>query len=118
MSNERIEQFEKAFASDGGLCRATCHCGKTYYNSYDQQIGWEEGELEKLEADDQAIGVDFHVGRVDLEGREYVNTCTCWHERAEIVMNFLDSHAFQIAEYLTLEKARKQKEADRSPVVK
>ncbi len=118
MKDEIRIQFERAFKTDAGLCRSTCHCGKTYYNSDDPLIDWEGGELEELESNPNAFGVDFQVGTISLEGREYVDACDCWVEHAEKIIRFINPHARQIAEYLTLEKARKQQEADMSPVVR
>jgi hypothetical protein len=117
MNKERIELFGRAFISDGGRCRGTCHCGKTYYRADDPIIDWEKGELEELEASENAIGVDFGVGLFVLEGCEYVDACDCWHKKAEQLMALIDNYACGIATYLTLEKKRKQEEADKSPVV-
>ena len=117
MDNERIDQFIRAFKTDGGFCRYTCNCGKTYYNSFDETITWDDGELEELEADPNASGVDFSLGIMDMEGKEFVDACDCWHKSAENVMQFMDTYAHQIARYLTSEKKRKQEEADRSPIV-
>lgn len=112
----KLENFERAFSSNSGGCRRTCECGVEFYdyaNSYD----WEDGELEALQADPKKRGVDYSVGTVEFENREFCVDCKCWHPRAEQIMRFLDSHAGAVAEYLTLEKKRKQHEADISPVV-
>ncbi len=111
-----IDNFEKAFTSSIGSCRATCVCGKEYYNGDD---GWdfEDGELEKLDADPEATPLNYSVSYVCFEGRQFVADCECWKVRANLVMNFIDGHAHEIAEYLSLEKKRKQLEAKDAPVV-
>src|SRR4051812_19397927 len=112
----KIEIFDRAFDSHTGHCRTSCECGKEFYdhaNSYD----WEEGEKEKLEADPNAVGVSYTVGTLTFEGRKYCCDCTCWHARAEHIMGFIDNHAAQIAEYLTLQKKEKQRVANAAPVV-
>lgn len=117
MSDEKLENFERAFSNGMSGCRRTCDCGKEYYdgvNSYD----WDEGELEGLEKDPAAIGLDHPCGDMGFEGREFVDACTCWHERAKQLMKFLDNHAYKIAEYLSLEKERKQSIADHAPTVR
>lgn len=116
MDRNRRQQFEEAFVDDKGRCKVTCHCGATYYNNFDY-IEWEDGELEEMEASDKAFGVSHFIGTLTLEGRQYVDCCDCWLKHAEKVMNFIDDHARAIATYLTLEKKRKQEEADKSPVV-
>ena len=57
------------------------------------------------------------MGIVEFEGSRFVDGCDCWHERAKLVILFLQAHAAEIATFLTLEKARKQREAERAPVV-
>ena len=92
-------------------------CGREFFddhNSYD----WEEGELEKLRLDPKATAVDYSVGTICFEGREYVMDCDCWHERARKIKAWLDGHDHRIAEYLTLEKQRLQAAADNAPTVK
>jgi len=113
----KIENFETAFHDNSGHCSLMCACGKTYYNE-DGGWDWQEGELEKLHNDKNAINVDCSVGGVQFEGAEYANVCDCWHKRAEKIIKFIDAHAYSIAEYLTLEKKRKQLIADSSPIVK
>lgn len=117
MSNTlKLENFELAFRAGTSGCRRRCECGVEYYdtcNHYD----WEEGELERLEADKTSVPLDYSPGDIRFEGCEYVDACSCWHKRAERIMAFLDGHSHQIAEWLTLEKRRKQDIADDAPVV-
>lgn len=103
--------FEEAFSDSVGTYMASCACGKTYYNP-DSTWSWEDGELERLEADPKAIAIDHAVGYVTFEGVTYINACDCWHERAERIMAFLDEHASEIATYLNEERARRIREAE------
>lgn len=113
-----FESFEKAFRGGINGLRRTCECGVEYWDSYNSGYDWDEGEREALEDDPTKIPVSYAVGIIEFEGRTYVDACTCWHERAKRIASWIDSHAEAIAEYLSLEKKRKQNEADRSPVVK
>jgi hypothetical protein len=116
MNTDKLDNFIQAFSSHTGGCRRTCHCGKEFWdntNGYD----WEPGEVEALEKDPAARALAYSVSTISLEGREYVMDCICFHERAEQVMRFIDGHAQAIAEYLTLEKKRKQRIADEAPTV-
>ena len=111
---DKLENFELAFG-DGSSATRTCECGKTYFDDYNSGYGWEDGELEDLRA--KHIAVEHSIGWVSFEGKEYVNVCTCWHKRANQIMNFLDGHAIEICDYFNREKKRKQLEADLSPTI-
>lgn len=111
-----LETFERAFTSHCAGCLRQCECGRQFYDA-DNIYSWEEGELEKLLADPKAVALEYAVETMSLEGREYVLDCSCWHERAKHIKGFIDSHARSIAEYLKLEKERKQRLADESPTV-
>lgn len=113
---EKLENFEQAFRAGSAGCRRRCECGKEFYDNI-QSYDWEDGEIESLRSDKEAVPLDYCPGDIHFEGRMYVDACSCWHKRAEQIMGFLDSHAHQIAEYLKLEKQRKQAIADQSPVV-
>ena len=108
-----IETFENAFKTSRGSCQGVCECGKQFYNS-DGGWSWEEGEIEDLE-EENATNLDWSVGFVRFEGKEYCRDCNCWHRKAERLMSFIDSHSHQIANYLNSEKKRKLKEASRMP---
>lgn len=112
--SDRLENFSRAFASGVGGCRRTCECGKEYYDA-DNSYSWEEGELEALEADDNAARLSYTVSTVIFEGKEFVIDCDCWHKRAEIIMGFVFSHGRQIIDMLVLEKKRLQQIADDAP---
>lgn len=118
--SDKLENFERAFSSGTGGCRRTCDCGMIYFNATDRGV-WEPGELdelEKLETKKKAVSTDYTIGDIDFEGKEFVNACDCWHPRAKKLMGFLDDHAYKIAEYLSLEKERKQLIADHAPTVR
>lgn len=112
----KFENFESAFSLHSGGCRNTCSCGKEFYNS-SGDWSWEDGELEKLESNKEAIDLNWSVSLIDIQGEIFVLDCNCWHEKAHKIINFIDRNAYQIVEYLKLEKKRKTKEAENSPVL-
>jgi len=117
--SDKLENFERAFDCNVSSCRGTCNCGQRFFD-YENTYDWEPGELEKLKALEthgKATGVPYGIGFVRFEGKEYVNSCDCWHKRAEQIIGFIDGHARRIAKYLTLEKKRLQSIADEAPVV-
>lgn len=114
---DKLENFTEAFSDHSGGCRRTCECGKEYWDTYNSGYSWEDGEIEGLEKNPDAVGLPHSVSTLSFEGREYVMDCTCFHDRASRIMNWIDTHAAQIANYLNLEKKRKQAIADAAPTV-
>ena len=114
--NSKLESFARAFRSGCGGCRRTCECGREFYDPHNNW-SWEEGELEGLERRNATV-LDYSVGTVEFEGKEFVEDCDCWHERATKIIGFIDNQSHAIADYLTNEKKRKQAIADFSPVVR
>lgn len=112
-----FDSFERAFRGGVGGFRRRCECGVEYWDAHNVGYDWDEGEIEALQNDPKAKALDYAVGVVEFEGHLYVDGCTCWHKRAKRVIAFLEEHAEAIAQFLSLEKRRKQIEADRSPVV-
>lgn len=108
----RSRSFEMAFDMGVGTCRATCACGREYYDANEEQSTWEPGEYEALEADQNAIPLDGYTGFIEFEGQQFVRDCECWQLRAEKLMNFIDGHARKIAAYLNAERERKIAEAE------
>jgi len=100
----RENNFEQAFRANHAGCRGVCDCGKSYYNS-SGVWDFEEGELEELEKSD-AINSIYSIGYINLEGSEYIDVCPCRDDRVETILNFIDSHSSQIAEYLNLESSQ------------
>lgn len=115
MTPHQQENFERAFSGGYSGCTRQCHCGKSFYDAVNQW-DFEEGEIERLQSTG-AIPLDHSVGSVSFEGRDYVDGCHCWHGRASVIIQFLDSHAQEIARFLTLEKEQRTIEAEQSPVV-
>lgn len=109
--------FERAFAGHVAGPVGECDCNRVFWDCYNEGYSWEDGERERLEADPAATRLDYAVSYVEFEGHRYVHDCACWHPRAARLAAFLDAHAGEIAEYLTLEKRRRTSEAERSPVV-
>ena len=107
MSN--IDNFEIAFRTNTGSCRGQCACGLEYYNG-SGNWDFEEGEIESLE-NSGAIAVDYSIGYISFEGKFYIDSCDCRNERMEHIVQFIDSHARQIARYLNLESERKLHQA-------
>jgi hypothetical protein len=48
----------------------------------------------------KATMLEGDVGFVAFEGRVYVQSCNCWHDRAKKIIGFLDSHHDSAADYL------------------
>lgn len=115
--NKKMENFERAFQDGMAGCVRTCACGRQFYDA-SRGYDWEDGEFERLEKNKNATPLDYSVGTITLEGNEYVLGCDCWHKIANRFINLIDGYSHQIAEYLTLEKKRKQSDADHSAVVK
>lgn len=109
-----LENFERAFSDCTGSCLVTCSCGKVFYNYLDRGC-WDEGEIEALESNPGAHAVDYTIGHLSFHGKTFANACDCWHESAAKIIEFIDWHAPQIADWLKLEKKRKQSIADASP---
>lgn len=112
-----IDSFEEAFDDRVSGCRRTCACGLVFYDTYNTGYDWDAGEIEALQANPQAKGVDHAVGGISFEGSTYVTSCECWKARARRIAAFLTGHDTEIARFLTLERRRREREAGRSPVV-
>ena len=110
-----IESFKDGFADNTGTCRASCACGREFYNP-NPHNGWdfEEGELDELEAEG-ATATEHSVEYMSFEGSTYVMQCDCWKDRAKRVMSFLDAHATKIANYFKAEKERLERESKSIP---
>jgi len=113
MTKAQQENFERAFSTGGGGCRRECACGKEYFNP-SGDWSWEDGELEKLRDDPNATAVEYAIGGILFQGREYANACTCWEPLAEKFIGFIDDHGREVAKYVNLEKARLVEEAQRT----
>lgn len=94
----KLERFIEAFDSRTGSCHRACACGRDFINP---EGGWGfiEGEIEEA-VKNGATELDHSVVCLEFEGSVYVQDCNCWHERAERIMKFLDSHHDKVANYL------------------
>ncbi len=115
-TDRQLESFIEAFRDRVASSRATCHCGRMFYNP-DNGWDWEEGELERLADDASVTALNWAVSYISFEGRTFIVDCDCWHERAKRLMAFISGHDEKIADFLTAERRRRQDEANRSPTV-
>jgi len=112
---QALDSFVEAFKENAAGCQDTCECKRIFYNP-SGEWDWMDGEVEQLERS-KATNIDWAVQLFVLEGRRYVIDCDCWKPRVRQVIQFLRGHDEQIAKFLSAEKRRKQREAERSPVV-
>lgn len=112
----RMTSIEAAFRI-GTSCRIWCKCGKTYWDNHNGGWDWEDGEVEALEADENAVACDFAPGRLIIEGTEYCDACNCWHPIAERIANWLDLNKQCIATYYAREKERLTALANEVPTI-
>lgn len=115
LSQQDADLFRDAFRSNHGGCRGTCQCGAEFYNP-EGGWDWEEGELEKLEKSN-AQALEWTVGFIDMEGKEFVADCSCWHPRAGQIVKWLRADGYGIARFLSLDKKRMEAEAKFAPTV-
>lgn len=111
-----LDSFKEAFSTDHASSRGLCDCGREYYNSTGAW-DWHDGELKKLQADTRAEDLNCSIGFIEFTGRTFVVQCTCWHDRANLLMRFMDTPGHNIATYLRCEKIRKLEEARRMPEI-
>ena len=109
-----LDSFVATFNDRSGGCYRQCHCGKRYYHD-DDFYDWEDGEIEELRADAEAVSLREGVSTLTFEGREYVIDCKCWRERAEMIIRFLKGHGKKICDFFVVEKDRLQAAADAAP---
>lgn len=96
--------FIEAFSTDISASSHTCHCGITYFDNDVGAWTWDDGELELLQETGMASDDGVHL--MGFEGKSFVIACECWHERANKITGFLDSHRQSIATYLNGERER------------
>lgn len=113
----RLTSFEQSFRAGISTCRMQCDCGKTWYDGSDHLASWDEGEREALAADPNAHGVDYSIGIITFERKEYADACDCWHARAKQIIAFIEDHRNSIAKYFDHEKKRLESEAAAVPVI-
>lgn len=113
----QLENFERAFSTNSGSCRRTCECGVIYYNPEPGAWTWEEGELEALETNPKAISVGYAIGGVIVDGTEYADACSCWHKKAERIIDWLDNYTPHLKKWYELERQRLQALIDQQPTI-
>jgi len=114
-NSDKFRNFEDAFQTPSAGAVRGCVCGRIFYNP-DGGWTWEYGELERLEQRG-ATSLPHACGEIALDGHLFAIDCNCWHVRASRVIRWMDAHAVSVADYLSLEKKRKQAVADAAPVV-
>ena len=114
--NEKQTNFEEAFSPPFSGCSGTCDCGRLFYDSLNHW-DFDEGEFEEMEKSGKATALMHAVRFVEFGGRQYVDVCGCWKDEARKIINFIDSHATEIAKYLNAERARKISEAELVDVI-
>jgi hypothetical protein len=114
--NNDLTNFIKAFRLPIGSFQSTCDCGKEYYNP---DYSWDitEEELDKLDNNPNAFAVDHSVGSISFGHNVFVDACECWHSTAYRIINWMDEHARQIAEYFKYEKESKKMEYENSVTI-
>lgn len=116
----QMENFIRAFSSGGNGCRFECKCGRLFYDTGNDDWDWVPGELESLyemSKAGKATALDYSVGTIILEGVEYAADCECWRDRALKIMAWLDANIRAVAQWINLEKDRRQFEASQAPFV-
>jgi|688.fasta_scaffold777211_2 hypothetical protein len=89
-----LDSFKEAF-SCGQSIDPICECGEQY-TKYDDD--------------------DYLTPMIYFEGKRYVYDCSCWHERATRIANWIDAHSHNIVAYMKAEKARLYAISDMYPV--
>lgn len=108
---EWFDTFEESFSDGVASCRATCKCGREFYNPDEGAWSWNDGELEALEANENATGLDYAPGYLTIEGVTYVNACDCWHTRAITIGAWILANRSDVAKFLNAEKDRLERKA-------
>lgn len=106
-----LDNFDRAF-SNMRTNHCKCECGKVYWDCHNTGYDWQEGEVEKLEADPNAKAVEYAIDVIDIDGRWYANACDCWKPRASRIIGWLECNREAVATFLRYEKERKVAEAN------
>jgi hypothetical protein len=116
MNSDKLDNFIVAFRGGISSCRMTCACGKEFFD-IEGDWDWEDGELDELHADPNATPVNGSVSEIEINHNTYVTDCNCWHDKAEKMVNFMDSQAIRIRDYFAAEKRRLLRAAEECPVI-
>jgi len=114
---EDIEQFEEAFSMHTSGSVAECACGRVFWDSYNSGYYWENGERERLSESKTATSVPHSVERVVIDGIVYCMDCSCWHSKAERIIQWLRDNQTQVGQWYALEKRRLQFASNEVPII-
>lgn len=101
MSKGNLDSFTQAFSGNVQSMHTFCDCGVEFGS--------------KENAENEVIS--HWYGIIEFEGKEYVEECGCWYDRARHIANWIDRHKREIAKYLQAEKVRLTKIAEDHPTV-
>ena len=110
MDNKCSKLFEETFDSHVSGCVRTCACGRIYYDTFNDDWDWKDGELEALDKNPNAFPVEHSVSTISINEEEIVHGCECG--RAKKYEDFIIDHAEQIAEYLNKRAEMLREKAD------
>lgn len=116
MPDKDLEFFEEAFSDDSASCRGFCQCGKGFYNT-DGGWDWEDGEIDEMKKNGY-VEIPYAIKTIYFEGKEYIDSCDCWQDRATALISFIQSHGHSIVDFLSLVKDYKVSEAQALPEMK
>lgn len=118
-ATDGLESFERAFDPRVCGCRVECRCGRVFWDTYNSGYDWYEGEIEALEKNPSNSTYPHEYGTpVAFEERHTRPTATVGGRGRSVIKAFIDGHAREIAEYLSLEKRRLADSAERAPEVR
>lgn len=115
-SDAAIDSFERAF-SHTSTREFTCDCGKVYWDAHNSGYDWQEGEVEKLQADPNVHACGHAIGIIDIDGRQYADACNCWHPLASRIIRWLEANRDEVVAFLRMEKQRCVAEANQMATV-
>lgn len=114
------DEFEDAFSSRVSGCVRECFCGRTCFDTYNEN-DWEEGEKEALIANeakdpDHYHGLGYSVQTMNIDGKEFVMGCPC--NGARPYEDWVRRHAPQLAKYLNALSAEYERKMEACKVAK
>jgi len=115
MNIKVLETFKKSFATSYSSARGECNCGKEFHHPDRLQWDFEDSELEYLK--ESSTELKNPVTYLEFDNREYVTECSCWHEKAERLTDFLEDYNVGVAKYLNGERARRIYEAEQMQII-
>jgi hypothetical protein len=114
---EVLERLVKIFADGYSSQSLGCSCGNMFY-TYESEGGFHKGEYGALENSNHAFCTGNNwPSRLIIGGVDYVKECECWHNKAMLIKEILDSHPHGIAEYINEQKDNAIEKAIAMPTV-